>query len=288
MKTILYSLISIFLFGIIAPSFVRKGNADQNILQKTVLIQAVDKNANSILLTESGKVISKRLSDYSSDKFEVIVIPQKNQIKVVLTDTLNFNQKQNLIFQKGKFGLFETYNRQSLSLILKDNQLFSQLTIPNAKESDAIIGCTSALEGKKVADYLNSLGFNPKCKFVWDKHHGDSDVCLYALKTEGQGRALIDGAQFESVKYSKDANQFTVDICLKKSVVELWTKTTTLNMNRSIAIVLDNELLAAPVVRSVIDSGHTSISGNFSESSVKYIAAMSNNGELSTDFIVVQ
>jgi len=176
-----------------------------------------------------------------------------------------------------------------LSLILKNNhQLFSQLNSPNAKESDAIIGCTSALEGKKVADYLNSLEYNPKCKYVWDQSHGDSEICLYALKTEGEGRALIVGEQFESVKYTNVSNQYTVDIRLKKSVVELWANATKRNMNRSIAIVLDNELLAAPVVRSVIDSGNASLSGDYSESYVKFISALGNNGELPIDFIIVQ
>jgi preprotein translocase subunit SecD len=207
----------------------------------------------------------------------------------VLTDNRDIKSAENLLIHKGALAFYETYNRKSLSELLQsDNHLFSLLKVDN--DSVAKIGCIAATEVEKINDYLNTLVPGKKCKFAWSEHLNNSDVCLYALKTFGNKGALVTGTDIESVKYNQDkaSKSNEIEIDLKKSSVELWADATKRNLNNAIAIVLDNEVIAAPIVRSEIDGGHCMITGDYTPTEAKYIAALGNNGELPVSFKIVK
>ncbi len=286
MKTILYALIAFFLFGIVEPIFTNKANA-----QNSILLQSADRNVSPILLSQSAQIISNRLKDFNPEKFDVKVIPEKNQILVILTSNQNSKTVENLITQKGALAFYEIYNHKNLTELLNsDNQLFSLLTSDNASQYEAKIGCTSVTEIEKINDYLKTLGQIKKCKFVWDQHADDQNACLYALKTGDEKGALMVGTDIESIKCNQDKASLMNEIAIKfkQSATELWSIATHRNMNQSIAIVLDNHVIAAPTVRSWMNDGNCSITGNYTQDQVKYIAALGNNGELPLHFKVVK
>lgn len=289
MKTILYSLIAIFIFGIIASGYRNKGIEQKNNTQISILIQSSDKNASLDLLSQSAKIIAERLKDFSSERFDIKVIPDKNQILAELTNSWDLKTAENLLIQKGKFSFYETYSRESLSELLNGNSHLFSLLNPVAKNTDVRIGCTSVSEIEKVTAYLNTLGINQKCKFAWDQHSDNSNACLYALKSEN-GKALIDEKDIESVKSGQDkaTKANVVDFTLKKSAAEIWADATKRNIDHAIAIVLDGKVLSAPIVRSAINEGKCEISGNYTEDQVKFIAALGNNGVLPLNFKIVQ
>jgi hypothetical protein len=289
MKTILYSLIAIFIFGIIASGFRNKGIAQKGNAQNSMLIQSVDKNTSMDLLSHSAKIIAGRLKDFSTERFDIKMIPEKDQILVEFTNSWNLKTAENLLIQKGEFSFYETYNRANFSEFLNgNNQLFLLLKSPIAKNSDVTIGCTSVSGIEKVTVYLNTLGINQKCKFAWEQHSDNSNACLYALKSEN-GKALIDGKDIESIKANQDkaTKANIVDFTLKKSAADVWADATKRNINQAIAILLDGKLLAAPIVRSVINEGKCEISGNYTEDQVRFIAAVGNNGVLPLKFKIV-
>jgi len=80
----------------------------------------------------------------------------------------------------------------------------------------------------------------------------------------------------------------TIEIRLKQSAVELWADATKCNIGKTIAIVLDNDVISAPKVMGEIKGGHLSITGNFTQAEAKYIASLGNNGELPLNFHVVK
>lgn len=284
MKNILYSIIAIIIFGMIAMDFTNKANT-KNI----ILIQTVDNKVSSVSLSQSAKIISNRLKDFSSEKFDVTIIPEKNQIKVTLINGWDLKAVENLLMQKGTLAFYETYNHKSLSELLNgNNHLFSLLN--NTNNSVAEIGCASIVNIEKINDYLNTLGLDPKCKFAWSQHFDNSDKCLYALKIDSGKRALITGADIESVKANQDkaSKNNEIEIRLKESSVELWADATKRNINKAIAIVLDNNVLSAPTICSVINEGRSTITGNFTQTEARYIAALGNNGELPISFKVIK
>ncbi len=286
MRTILYLFIAIFVFGILEPSFTNRVLA-----QNSILIQSADNKTSSILLAQSAQIISARLKDFSAEKFDLKVIPEKNQIQLSFTSNLDLKTVEKLLTQKGSLAFYETYDRTGLTGLLNgDKKLFSLFADSQGNQSDTKIGCTTVAEVEKVTNYLKTLKQVEKCKFAWDQHFENSKVCLYALKTDGKKGALIVGGDIESVQYNQDkaSKDNAISIKLKKSAIGLWADATKRNLNHAIAIVLDNHVLAAPIVRSVITGGLCEITGDYTQNQAKYIAALGNNGELPLIFKIIK
>ncbi len=286
MKTIMYILISVFAFGIISNGFTNQANAETK-----VLIQSTGNHISSASISQSAKIISARLTDFSSGKFEVTAIPEKNQIQVTLADNQDLKVIENLLVQRGAIAFYATYNHERLSELLKgDNQLFSLLKSNDPDHSIATVGCTAITEVEKVNSYLKTVTLNQKCKFAWSQSSGDTDVCLYALRLEGERGALLTGSDIETVKFNQDkaSGTYELGIEFKKPAHKLWADATMRNINNAIAIVLDNKVIYAPVLKSIIEGGKCSITGDFTKSQVQYLAALCNNGELPVSFEVVK
>ena len=81
---------------------------------------------------------------------------------------------------------------------------------------------------------------------------------------------------------------YAIEMMFKKPAVGIWADATKRNMNKAIAIMLDGKVLLAPVVRSEITGGRSSITGNFTQLEAKNIAAMVGNGELPVNLQVVK
>ncbi len=285
-KTIIYLIIAVFAFGIIASFFSNKASAETRIL-----IQSADNNISSATLSQSAAIFTARLKDFSSEKFELTVIPGKNQIQVVLADGWDVKAIENLLTHQGSLSFYATYNRESFSEILKgDNHLFSLLKADGPDHSMAVIGCATVPEVEKVNEYLKTVTLNQNCKFAWSASSGDANVCLYALRLEGEKGALLTGSDIESAKSGLDkaSGIYELGIEFKKPAVQLWADATRRNINNAIAIVLDNKVLYAPVIRDAIEGGKCSITGDFTQAEVRYFAALCNNGELPVRFTIVK
>jgi len=286
MKKIIYFLIAVFVFGIIASFFSNPASAETRIL-----IQSADNNISSAALSQSATILTARLKEFSSEKFELKVIPGKKQIQVVLADGWDLKAVEDLLTHQGSLAFYATYNRESFSELLKgDNQLFSLLKADGPDHSMAVIGCATAPEVEKVNDYLKTVSLGEKCIFAWSASSGDANVCLYGLRLEGEKGALLTGSDVASAKSGQDKasgiNELGIEF--KKPAVQLWADATRRNINKAIAIVLDSRVLYAPVLRDAIEGGKCSITGNFTQVEVRYFAALCNNGELPVSFKVVK
>jgi preprotein translocase subunit SecD len=284
MKTKINSFVAIVLIAIMAMSFINKANANTSIL-----IQSDDKNVSTVMLSQSANIISKRLKDYSSDKFELTVFPEKNQIMVALSENWDVKVAEKLLTQKGKTEFYKTYNRTGLSeLSIDSKHLLSLLKNDVTGNTDAKIGSCTEFDTFKVNDYLKSLEKNLQCKFVWGQPSESGEVSLYALRLEKDNRSLLTGTDIESMKSGKDGKINFVELSFKKPAIELWANITRQNINQSIAIVMDDTVLCTPVVRSAIENGKAMITGSFTEAETKLIAALGSNGELSITFHIVK
>jgi preprotein translocase subunit SecD len=286
MKTILYSLIAILFISTIASGYINK-----SITKKGILIQTTDNGVSSLSLSGSAKIISERLKDYSTEKFDINIIPGKNQIYVILSDNWNLKTAESLITQKGVLELYETYQRSSLSELLNgDKYLFSLLKSSKTNDSVVKIGRTSVEKSEIVDTYLNSLDLGQKCKFAWGQISENSEVNLYALKLNIGNGALLKGSDIETIKCEIDSisKKNYLELKFKESAKEIWADATKRNINRAIAIVMDNIVISAPIVQSEITNGKCQIAGNYNETEARYISALANNGELPVNFRIVK
>lgn len=280
MKTIKYFFIPVLILALFTLAFANQGNT-----KRTILIQSSDKNISSVIIDQSAEIISKRLKDFTVGKFDISVIPEKKQIKVIVTDDSDFQTIENLLIHNGIIEFYETYNHDGLLELLNgNNHLFRLLTKSSLDNSGAKIGCTAESEVVIVNDYLKTLGLDQKCKFAWSQDLDKSSVCLYALKITGGKGPIITGNDVESAVYDQDR----IKIKLKSSAAGLFADATKRNLNNAIAILLDDRVISAPRVMSEITSGEIEISGRFTKSEAGYIAALLNNGVLPVSFDLIK
>jgi hypothetical protein len=229
--------------------------------------------------------MSERLKAFRPKKFDISVLQDKKQIRVILGDDTDYSVIENLVSHRGTFEFWETIDNNSLvGLLNGDNHLFTLLSKSELTNEKTKIGCTTGAEVSSVVKYLNTLDLSRTCKFCWTQDLDGSGVCLYALSMSGKTGPIITSNDIESAKYEKDR----IQIKLKSDAVERFADATKRNLNKAIAMVLDDNVISAPRVMSPIESGEIEITGKFTQTQVGYIASILNNGALPVDFIIVK
>lgn len=150
--------------------------------------------------------------------------------------------------------------------------------------TDFMVGYVKEQDMREV-DALLSLPevkakFPKDMRFLWS--YGVEDIqnyhkmyALYAVKVPDGGKAQIDGRHIESAETAiADYNGMPViRISMNDQGSHDWEIMTRKNVGRAIAITLDDHVLSAPVVNSVIAGGKTEISGNFTRDQAEELAA---------------
>ena len=217
MKTIIYSLIAVIVFGIVASGFKTK-----TIQKNSILVQCVDKSISSSLFSQSAAVISNRLKDFCPGFFELRSIPEKRQIEVQFANVSDTRTIENLILNKGKLAFYENVNHKEIPA--------------------------------------------------------------------GENQPILTSADIANIKFSKDetSDNCSLEISFKESAIGIWSEASKRNLNKEIAIVIDNKVIYSPVMKTGFENGVCSIAGRLSLSEVKYFAAIGNNGELPVNLEIVK
>ena len=110
----------------------------------------------------------------------------------------------------------------------------------------------------------------------------------FEFREPGTQRVILEGKNIESMKSMLDqSDRPYAAIQFKKEAVSLWAEATRKNLNKSIAVVLDNQVIYDPLVRQEISNGSCIITGNFTAEELQYFSILGNNGELPVAFRVV-
>lgn len=239
MKTLRYLIISIII-SLTLTSAVQN-NTDKT---KSITLQATGKSVGSTTLKHSADIISARLKLYGLNSFEIKALPDKGELLLQLPDKISVSEIEGLITLKGEVSFYETYDQKEiLGLFGSDNKLFKLLSpIQEQKPSDPRLGCSLNESGNKVDEYLVSYKSAGNCKLAWGSESKKSGYCLFALKTGVDGRALLVRSDFNSVKIvrSKDSEEVKIQIRLKPAATGIFAEATKNNLNKAIAIVIDD------------------------------------------------
>jgi preprotein translocase subunit SecD len=104
----------------------------------------------------------------------------------------------------------------------------------------------------------------------------------------GTQRVILEGKNIESMKFMlEQSDRPYAVIQFKKEAASLWAEATRKNLNKSIAVVLDNKVIYDPLVREEISNGSCIITGNFTAEELHYFSILGNNGELPVAFRIV-
>ena len=141
---------------------------------------------------------------------------------------------------------------------------------------DNVLGFVSPEDKNTVDEILKRKDilslFPEDVKFLWssnlEKLNNNSKekfYVLYACKIPKTGRAKVGGADIKSATtgYDQPSGNITVDIEMTAEGADKWAMMTEDNVQRIIAITMDNVVFSAPTVLNPITSGETQISGKF-------------------------
>ncbi len=159
------------------------------------------------------------------------------------------------------------------------------------------LGTASAEDVEKVNEILKRSDivslFPEDLKFMWsadleDVQNGGKAYVLYAVKIPEGGKALVGGGDIKSAvrSYNQQSLQTTVSLTMSADGSQKWGSMTEKNVNRSVAITMDDVVYSAPVVRDAIRGGSTEISGDFSIAEADDLAGLLNGGALPAPCII--
>ena len=207
--------------------------------------------------------------------------------------------EENKKVKPGYVSFFETYSYSELSSNWQQaNELSKKLlnkedTVAESKEIninlskgltdyikniglDFCIGYVEIRDKQIVESLLKRkdiLAFFPKnLKFMWsskpEKINSNSNekfFLLYACRIPLNGKSKVSGKDISKASSGYDSNngQITINIKLTNKGSYKFALMTSENINRCIAITIDNQVLSCPRVIQSIKSGDVQISGNF-------------------------
>ena len=128
-------------------------------------------------------------------------------------------------------------------------------------------------------------------QFMWGYKPESNDannLVLYAIRGNINQKAPVDGA-VESARVNYDEmGRVVVDMQMDSQGSREWKAMTAKNVNKSVAVSLDNVVYTAPNVVNEIPNGRTQISGNFSQEEAQDLVNVLGAGKLPASAKVVQ
>ena len=128
-------------------------------------------------------------------------------------------------------------------------------------------------------------------QFMWGYKPESTDeksLVLYAIRGNINQKAPVDGA-VETANISYDElSRVVVDMQMDSKGAKDWKTLTEKNVNKPVAVTLDNRVYTAPNVVNAIPNGRTQISGNFSQEEAKELVDVLGAGKLPAGAKVVQ
>ena len=173
-------------------------------------------------------------------------------------------------------------------------QGLDRITIEAPGESDPeklknIIGQTAKLTFQMVDESIKPQAVDtlvPPDDMVLPEEDAKANEPFIAVKK----RIAVDGAMLTHAQQSFDpqTNDPVVQFRFNGAGAHRFAQITTENVGHRFAIVLDNKVISAPVIRVPIIGGDGVISGNFTADSANQLALLLNSGALPAPLKVVQ
>ncbi|MBK1895956.1 protein translocase subunit SecD [Chryseobacterium paridis] len=160
--------------------------------------------------------------------------------------------------------------------------------VANIKLSDTAV--VNKILNSKVGQALRPANIK-YTQFMWGYKPEATDpesLVLYAIRGNITQKAPVDGAvETASISYD-ELGRVVVDMQMDSKGAKEWKTLTEKNVNKPVAVTLDNRVYTAPNVVNAIPNGRTQISGNFSQEEAKELVDVLGAGKLPAGAKVVQ
>lgn len=276
---------------------VKAGDSNEQveaILQDEV--KAMVRNSRNVLATRIDRfgVVSPNIQELESTgriQLEMPGVKEPERMRKLLQGTANLE-------------FYETYTLQDLQQSL--SQFAQEIDAHNAADTTKtskplaeqlgwntgmvggpIVGLVNVLDTAAVNKAFHSVTaskFLPtNLKVCWTVKPVDDRGMYYnliALKTV-QGKPVLDGNVITDASSDFDNLQGNiVSMTMNDEGSRKWARITQQNLNKSVAIVLDDQVYSYPNVNSVIEGGRSQITGNFSVEEAADLANVLKSGKM--------
>lgn len=234
-----------------------------------------------------------------------------NRLVVELAGISDISKAKKYIQRTADFELSLVKNQNQLSDIIIRIQGYIDSNMDGSLPLDSLMIPDSGSEGYLVnsknvqtikdllkLDAINDL-IKSNSKIVWDNkplayYNQDNAYVEYRKLYLVSSNPAISGGMIQTPKAvvadmgNNNAGQWVVNLDMNKEGRKKWSKFTGANINRQVAIILDDLVFMAPFIRDKISSGSTQISGFESMEEAKDIASVLKAGELPAPISIVQ
>ncbi|MDR0749595.1 MAG: protein translocase subunit SecDF [Tannerellaceae bacterium] len=196
-----------------------------------------------------------------------------------------------------------TQATQSMEEYAKQHPLFALLQ-PNTYNGQLsrgpIVGLAQAKDRVKIDEYLamrqvkellpRNLSLKWGVKAIDEK---EQYFYLYAIKvtnrdgTPALGGDVVTDAVADFAQ-TPGRNEQEVSMTMNAEGAKAWARLTKENINRSIAIILDDLVYSAPTVQNEITGGRSNITGHFTPEEAKDLANVLKSGKMAASVNIVQ
>ncbi|MDE6309126.1 MAG: protein translocase subunit SecD, partial [Muribaculaceae bacterium] len=284
-------------FSVVFPEVIKSGDSDNAVATK-LKTEVKDRVNNS-----ATNVLRKRIDAFGVVSPNIQVLQGKDgQILLELPGVKDHERVRELLQKSANLEFYATYTTEELGSRIAqldqelagndpENTLATLMLEMSPMAHTPIVG--SASDTAAVMAILNSdlaKKYIPSdAKFAWEvKPHEVKGANgkkanaynLIALRTNN-GQAALDGSVVTSA--SADFEQLqgnVVSMTMNNDGAKRWARITKDNLNRPVAIVLDNQVYSYPNVNSVIEGGRSQITGNFTVEEAQDLANVLKSGKM--------
>ena len=234
---------------------------------------------NNLFFKKKENFLNPYINEYNSFELDVKK-PKNNNIKILfskygLVSINNSALKQSIEIVRRRIDDVGTKE----PTILQRGEKRILVELPGLKDPERIkelLGKTAQLDFRLVRD---------NDEFGVEKLISETGQELYVSK-----RIIMSGDNLMDAQpnFNNQSNEPTVSFSLDRLGAQKFGRTTTDNVGKRLAIVLDGSIISAPSINEPITSGSGMISGNFSFQEATDLALLLRSGALPTPLDVVE
>lgn len=220
-------------------------------------------------------------SDPSRIRIEVAGARNEQSIARLLTQTADLRFCETFTFAEldpSSSNLFGSYG---------DRSTIGSLYAPPSTDAHLpVIAHALARDTARINQLLSEQEtrnhFGSSVQFLWGAEpiNQQGVLELIAVRARSKRHQELTSNLILSAEIIKEEGEVSVSIRFTERGAEKWKQLTENNVNRCIAIVMDNRVYSNPLVMEPITSGETVISGNFTKEEASNLASLLNAGSL--------
>ena len=286
-------------------------------LNGKVSLQSTDQEVADVLAAEVKASLDNSFNVLRSriDRFGVVqpnmqsVEGARGRILIELPGVTDKDRVERLLQGSANLQFWETFSAQEIAqeilpalnelnetLVANEETALFPALVPqtgaNAIVGHSLVKDTMVVNNAIARAFADQTFMKEDIRFAWSVSPIAAEqpmYVLYALKTGGNGNASMEGNVIEDAKaeFTQNGSRPCVTMQMTPDAAREWALLTEVNIDKAIAIVLDNCVYSAPNVSSKIPNGRSEITGNFTIEETQDLANVLRSGKLSAPMNIV-